>query len=43
MTAAAVDGPPGPDEARTELELSTRLCRNSREHAVLLRKAAALG
>ncbi|WP_106970380.1 RNA polymerase sigma factor [Kitasatospora phosalacinea] len=30
-------------EARTELELAARLCRNARERAVLLRKAAALG
>ena len=30
-------------EARAELELAARLCRNLREHAVLLRKAAALG
>ncbi|MFD7730838.1 RNA polymerase sigma factor, partial [Kitasatospora phosalacinea] len=30
-------------EARTELELAARLCRNVRERAVLLRKAAALG
>ncbi|MEU3493362.1 DUF6596 domain-containing protein [Kitasatospora cineracea] len=29
-------------EARTELELAARLCRNARERAVLLRKAAAL-
>jgi predicted RNA polymerase sigma factor len=30
-------------EARNELELAARLCRNVRERAVLLRKAAALG
>lgn len=30
-------------EARTELELAARLCRNVRERSVLLRKAAALG
>ncbi|MFD5462895.1 RNA polymerase sigma factor [Kitasatospora sp. NPDC127059] len=30
-------------EARAELELAARLCRNVRERAVLLRKAAALG
>ena len=30
-------------EARTELELAARLCRNARERAVLLRKADALG
>ncbi|QKW18289.1 sigma-70 family RNA polymerase sigma factor [Kitasatospora sp. NA04385] len=30
-------------EARAELELAARLCRNARERAVLLRKAAALG
>ncbi|MFD0410701.1 RNA polymerase sigma factor [Kitasatospora sp. NPDC127116] len=30
-------------EARAELELAARLCRNSRERSVLLRKAAALG
>jgi RNA polymerase sigma factor (sigma-70 family) len=30
-------------EARAELELAARLCRNERERAVLLRKAAALG
>lgn len=29
-------------EARTELELAARLCRNARERSVLLRKAAAL-
>jgi len=29
-------------EARAELELAARLCRNTRERAVLLRKAAAL-
>jgi predicted RNA polymerase sigma factor len=29
-------------EARTELELAARLCRNTRERSVLLRKAAAL-
>ncbi|WBP91042.1 RNA polymerase sigma factor [Kitasatospora cathayae] len=29
-------------EARAELELAARLCRNARERAVLLRKAAAL-
>ncbi|MEV7211659.1 DUF6596 domain-containing protein [Kitasatospora cineracea] len=29
-------------EARTELELAARLCRNARERAVLLRKAATL-
>jgi len=29
-------------EARAELELAARLCRNSRERSVLLRKAAAL-
>jgi predicted RNA polymerase sigma factor len=29
-------------EARAELELGARLCRNVRERAVLLRKAAAL-
>jgi RNA polymerase sigma factor (sigma-70 family) len=29
--------------ARTELELAARLCRNTRERSVLLRKAAALG
>jgi len=32
-----------PAEARAELELAARLCRNARERAVLLRKAAALG
>jgi RNA polymerase sigma factor (sigma-70 family) len=31
------------DEARVELELAARLCRNAQERAVLLRKAAALG
>ena len=30
-------------EARTELELAARLCRNTRERSVLLRKATALG
>jgi len=30
------------DEARAELELAARLCRNARERSVLLRKAAAL-
>jgi predicted RNA polymerase sigma factor len=30
-------------EARAELELAARLCRNVRERTVLLRKAAALG
>ncbi|MFF1907726.1 RNA polymerase sigma factor [Kitasatospora sp. NPDC058218] len=30
-------------EARAELELAARLCRNARERSVLLRKAAALG
>ncbi|MFB7620713.1 RNA polymerase sigma factor [Kitasatospora sp. NPDC056181] len=30
-------------EARAELELAARLCRNTRERSVLLRKAAALG
>ncbi|MFG1811676.1 RNA polymerase sigma factor [Streptomyces sp. NPDC049040] len=30
-------------EARAELELAARLCRNLRERSVLLRKAAALG
>ena len=30
------------DEARAELELAARLCRNVRERSVLLRKAAAL-
>ncbi|MFJ5229460.1 RNA polymerase sigma factor [Kitasatospora sp. NPDC088391] len=30
-------------EARAELELAARLCRNTRERAVLLAKAAALG
>lgn len=30
-------------EARAELELAARLCRNVRERSVLLRKAAALG
>ncbi|MFC5664291.1 RNA polymerase sigma factor [Kitasatospora misakiensis] len=30
-------------EARSELELAARLCRNTRERSVLLRKAAALG
>ncbi|WP_042394634.1 RNA polymerase sigma factor [Streptacidiphilus carbonis] len=30
-------------EARAELELAARLCRNIRERSVLLRKAAALG
>jgi predicted RNA polymerase sigma factor len=30
-------------EARAELELAAGLCRNARERAVLLRKAAALG
>jgi predicted RNA polymerase sigma factor len=29
-------------EARAELELAARLCRNVRERSVLLRKAAAL-
>jgi predicted RNA polymerase sigma factor len=29
-------------EARAELELAARLCRNARERSVLLRKAAAL-
>jgi predicted RNA polymerase sigma factor len=29
-------------EARAELELAARLCRNAREGTVLLRKAAAL-
>jgi predicted RNA polymerase sigma factor len=29
-------------EARTELELAARLCRNDRERSVLLCKAAAL-
>ena len=29
-------------EARTELELAARLCRNARERSVLLRKAATL-
>ena len=29
-------------EARAELELAARLCRNTRERSVLLRKAAAL-
>jgi predicted RNA polymerase sigma factor len=29
-------------EARAELELAARLCRNVRERAVLLRKAAEL-
>jgi len=29
-------------EARTELELAARLCRNTRERSVLLRKAVAL-
>ncbi len=29
-------------EARAELELAARLCRNERERSVLLRKAAAL-
>nr|WP_316528145.1 sigma-70 family RNA polymerase sigma factor [Kitasatospora sp. K002] len=32
-----------PTEARAELELAARLCRNTRERCVLLRKAAALG
>ncbi|GAA2740363.1 RNA polymerase sigma factor [Kitasatospora cinereorecta] len=32
-----------PAEARSELELAARLCRNERERSVLLRKAAALG
>ena len=31
------------DEARAELELAARLCRNLRERSVLLRKAADLG
>jgi predicted RNA polymerase sigma factor len=30
-------------EARAELELAARLCRNLRERSVLLRKAAELG
>ncbi|MEK2492085.1 DUF6596 domain-containing protein [Kitasatospora purpeofusca] len=30
-------------EARSELELAARMCRNARERSVLLRKAAALG
>ncbi|GIH71293.1 hypothetical protein Mth01_35460 [Sphaerimonospora thailandensis] len=30
-------------EAQAELELAARLCRNLRERAVLLRKAAAAG
>ncbi|MFB7380474.1 RNA polymerase sigma factor [Kitasatospora purpeofusca] len=30
-------------EARSELELAARMCRNTRERSVLLRKAAALG
>ena len=29
-------------QARAELELAARLCRNARERSVLLRKAAAL-
>jgi predicted RNA polymerase sigma factor len=30
------------EEARAELELAARLCRNARERSVLLRKAASL-